>query len=117
MVLWVNQKIMQHLGGLRLLDLPVLLLALGFHEVLVDELAHCPPCLAILHHEDVVAASDEIGYLGRGAVAEVGAFLVNQLLHDLPVRQNDGGVPEAFQRKDTAVLLGPFGHPAQREHG
>lgn len=110
MILGPREEIMHHLIRLRLLDLPVLLFAHGFHEGLVDELAHRTPNGSVLHHQDVISPGDQIRNERLRPAAIEGTFLVQQILDVLPVADHERGVLEPFQGKDASIFLGPFRH-------
>ena len=49
-VLWINQKVVDHLNRFRMLDVDMLLLTHRLHKVLMDNLSDLAPCVAIVHN-------------------------------------------------------------------
>ena len=54
-ILWIDQKIPYHLSRLRVLNMDVLLLAHGLHEILMHQFPDFPPHLAIIHDQQMIA--------------------------------------------------------------
>lgn len=111
MTIRIDEKVMQHLAGFRLLHMEVLLLAPRFHEELMDQLAHRPPGVAVLHHKDMITAGNQMGDGGWWTVTVSGASFVEQLLDQLPVGKDDDRTAEALEREDPPIPFCPFGHP------
>ena len=76
MILGPREEVIHHLIRFSFLDLPMLLFAHGFHEGLVDELPHRPPCGSVLHHQDMISPCHQIRNEGLRPVAIERAFLV-----------------------------------------
>lgn len=87
----------------------MLLVALGLHEVLVDHLAQVPPPVAVGHDKQMVKVGDGVGDNGLGAVGVEVALAVNEVLDELTVREDNGGVLEALEGVDATILLSPLG--------
>ena len=49
MIFWIDQKVPHHLCRLRMLNMDMLLLAHGLHEILMHQFPDLPPRLAIIH--------------------------------------------------------------------
>lgn len=104
----IDHKIPHHLRRLGILHPYMLLLAHGLHEILMHQLPHLAPPLAIVHDEQMVALGDEVRDDGVGPVAVDVALLVEEVLDELAVRDDEGGVGEAFQAEDAAVFARPL---------
>lgn len=55
----------------------------------------------------MIAASDQVGDIRLGALRIKGAFLVDELLHQLPIRNHSRGAGPEFERVDPAIPLRP----------
>lgn len=110
MILGPCEEIVHHLIRFCFLDFPMLLFANGFHESLVDELTHGTPGRPVLHHQDMVSTSDQIGDERLWPAAVECAFLVQQIFDVLPVADHKRSVLEPFQGKDASIFLGPCRH-------
>ena len=76
-------KVVHHLDRLGVLCRQMILLNDSLHEVLMDQLSEGPPELAILHHQQVVAARHQIMRDIRWrSVAVFGASFVQKFLDD-----------------------------------
>lgn len=49
MVVWIDQKVPHHLSCLRVLNVDMLFLTHGLHEILVHQFSNLPPRLSIIH--------------------------------------------------------------------
>ena len=110
----VGEEVVHQLGGLGVGQYDVVTLALALHEELVDRLAEVAPSRAIVHHQQVVAASDELlGDMGLGTRAVDGALPVDRLTDEAPVSQDgdETGRSDLEGEDALAVDLGPFGEP------
>ncbi len=104
----IDHEIPHHLRRLGVLHPYMLLLAHGLHEILMHQFSHLAPPLAIVHDEQMVALGDEVRDDGVGPVAVDVAFLVEEVLDEFAVRDDEGGVGEAFQAEDAAVFARPL---------
>lgn len=108
MILWRDQKVVHQLSGLSVLEVDVLLLAHGLHEVLVDQLSDAPPLFAVLHQQQVIALCDEVPDVGHRAVTVQTTLPVQQLLNHMRVGNDECCVGEALKCVNAAILLCPF---------
>ena len=58
MIIRIDHKVPHHLSRLRVLDVNMLLLAHGLHEILMHQFPNLSPRLAIIHDQEVIALSD-----------------------------------------------------------
>ena len=58
MIIRIDHEVPHHLSRFRVLDMDMLLLTHRLHEVLMHQLADLPPCLTIIHDEEVIALGD-----------------------------------------------------------
>jgi hypothetical protein len=79
MIFWHGQEVIEHLFRFRFLNLPVYPIAVRLHKVLVDKFADAAPHLPILHHQEVVAAGDQVGDEGDRPMRIDAAFLINEI--------------------------------------
>ena len=76
MVVRIDQKVPHHLSGLRVLNMDMLLLAHGLHEILMDHFPDLPPCLAIIHNQKMITLGYQSSYDGSRSVAVNVTFLI-----------------------------------------
>lgn len=113
MILRVDEEIVHHLGSFRVLHMDMLFLADRLHEVLVHELPDLAPSLAIVHDQKMVPVRDQVGHeRGRPVAVDV-AFLIQQALDELSIRDHDGGVREPLQTEDPTEFPRPFRQPGR----
>lgn len=117
MVLWPRQKIMDHLVCFCLLDYEMLFFAHGLHESLVNEFSHRTPSCSILHHQNMIAMSDQVCDKGWWPVAVNGTFLVQQIFDVLPIAYHKRSIHESLQREDSSISLRPFCHTGIISYG
>ena len=102
----IIHHVVEHLHALGMLQFPVLLVAHRFRDILVDQLPHLLPRRRVVHPQEMVALSDELlaDHVDRPIAADR-ASLVEDLLDELPIRQNDRGCWSYLQAEDASVLL------------
>ena len=108
MVDGINEKVPHHLSGLRVLNMDMLLLAHGLHEILMYQFPDLPPRLAIIHNQKVIALGYQSGYDGSRPVAVDVTFLVEEIFDEFAVGDDERGVCESFETKDTTEFLRPL---------
>lgn len=108
-LLRLGHVVEDHLRGLGLLEHPMLLLAAGLHEVLVDHLAQGPPAVTILHDKQVIRVGDHVGDNGLGTMGVDVALAINKVLDELAIGKNNGVVLVALEGVDATILLGQLG--------
>ena len=107
----VYHKVSHHLSRLRVLNMDVLLLAHGLHEILMHQLPDLPPRLAIVHNEEVIALGDQSRHDRSRSVAVNVAFLVEQIFDQLPVGYDECGVRESLQAENPSEFSRPLRQP------
>ena len=108
MVLRIGEEVVNHLNRFRVLNLNMLLFAHGLHEVLMDKFSDLTPCFAIVHDQEMVSLSDQVGNYRRRAIAVYVAFLIHEALDKFAVRNDEGRIREPLQAKDASELSSPF---------
>ena len=104
----LHHKVTEHLDGLGIHNLNVMLHNHVLAEELVYQLAARPPLVRVLHQQEVVAARDDAADVrGRPAAVQV-RLLVYQLLDEARRRDDDGGARAELERVDPAVCLAHF---------
>ena len=63
----------------------MLLLAHGFHEVLVNELPDAPPLITVLHQKQVVTVSNQVANIGVWSLAIKSTLFIQKLLDHLGI--------------------------------
>ena len=111
MILRIEHKVPHHLRRLRILDMNMLLLTHGLHEILMHQFPDLPPRFAIVHNEKVIALGDQSSHDGLGPVAVDVALFVEQILDELAVGNDERGVGESLEAEYTAVLSRPLRQP------
>ena len=107
MIIWIDHKVPHHLSRLRVLDVNMLLLAHGLHEILMHQLPDLSPRLAIIHDQEVIALSDQSSHGGSRSVAVNVTFLVEQILDELSVGYDERGIGESLQTEDSPEFPRP----------
>jgi len=103
----LHDEITQHLHGLGVDHIHMVLHNHLLAKELVHQLAARAPPVRVLHQQQVVAARDEPADVrGRAPAVQV-RLLVHQLLDQPRRRDDDGGAGAELERVDLAVLLGP----------
>ena len=59
----IQQKVSHHLRCLGMLNVNMLLLAHGLHEVLMDQLSNHLPSFSIVHDEKMIALGDQLSHI------------------------------------------------------
>ena len=99
---------MEQLAGFGLLKREVVFHDNALHKMLVDGFAVFLPCLAVMCYEDVIPSRDQIvRHITMRAVGVDVRLLVEQLLDEVPIRENYRGPWAELQREDAAVGLCP----------
>ena len=110
-MIWIDHEVSHHLSRLRVLDMNMLLLTHGLHEILMHQFPYLPPCFAIVHDEKVITLSYQSGYDGFGAVAEYVTLFIKEILDKLAVGNDERGVGEPLEAEYTAKLSRPLCQP------
>lgn len=108
MVVRIDEKVPHHLSGLRVLNLDMLLFAHGLHEILMHQFPDFPPRLAIIHNQKMITLGYQPGYDGSRSVAVNVTFLVEEIFDEFAVGDDERGVCESFETKDTTEFLRPL---------
>lgn len=107
----IYHKVPYHLRRFRVLNMDMLLLAHGLHEILMDQLPDLPPRLPVIHHEEVIALGDHSSHDRSRSVAVNVAFLVEQILDELPVGYDERGIRESLQAENPSEFSSPLRQP------
>ena len=108
MVVRIEEKVPHHLSGLGVLNMDMLFFAHGLHEILMHQFPNFPPCLAIIHNQQMITLGYQSGYDGSRSVAVNVTFLVEEIFDEFAVGNDERGVCESFETKDTAEFLRPL---------
>ena len=111
MMIRIDHKVSHHLRGLRVLDMNMLLLTHGLHEILMHQFPYFPPCFAVVHDEKVITLSYQSGHDGFRAVAEDVTLFIKEILDKLAVGNDERGVGEPLEAEYTAKLSRPLCQP------
>lgn len=104
----LNNKVSHHLNSLSVDKCEMLLEDHVLHEILMDQLATCPPLLAILHEQDMVATADDaVADMRRWAMAVNVGLLVEELSNKVWRCNYDRRTRANLERKYATILLGP----------
>lgn len=58
MIIGIHEEISNHLNRFRMLNVDMLFLAHGLHEILMDQLPNLSPGLAIVHDQKMISLRD-----------------------------------------------------------